>query len=585
MDSIGKADGQLPSERTPLLATPNSDRRLASAYSQQLSSAHEQLDSDIEDGQLDLDLARIVSGSSGIGIEPQVEEFIYPTIDVPRKRNSDSTLCDAAKHYEEESQSDGDTLHYESRYIGIGVFKFWTIFICVLLGYFIACFDSTLMASSHPVITSYFHASNSASWLSTAFLLTSTAFQPLFGRVSDTVGRRPIYLFVLIIFSLTTSWCALAQSIGSFIAARAISGLGAGGTMSLGMIIISDLVPIEDRGIYQSYLNLAFGTGSVSGAAFGGFLCDQLGWRWAFGIQVPYILILFIIAFIATPSDLGPNLAKSSEKTTWEIIKGFDIAGSFAITTTVALLILGVNLGGNVLSWSHPVVICSLILSIITMGFVVKIESHAARPVMPLSLLMSKPRGNLMFGNFFGAIAGNAVMFNVPLFFQAVTLDSPTNSGLRLAIPSIFVTIAAVSTGFIITWSRRLMPMVRVGAGCFLVGSICMSCIWKDIPEWASMLFITISSSGQGFGFPASTMCLLAASAQEEQAVVSTTLALWRNLGTVMGVALSSLILQNTLIAYLNQKVTGEDKAEIISTVRKSVQSILKLDKIHQVQG
>jgi MFS family permease len=88
-------------------------------------------------------------------------------------------------------------------------------------------FDSTLMASSHPVITSYFNASNSASWLSTAFLLTSTALQPLFGRVSDTIGRRPLYLLGLLFLSITTAWCALAQSIGSFIAARAFCGLGA----------------------------------------------------------------------------------------------------------------------------------------------------------------------------------------------------------------------------------------------------------------------------------------------------------------------------------------------------------------------
>jgi MFS family permease len=95
-------------------------------------------------------------------------------------------------------------------------------------------FDSTMMASSHPVITSYFNASNSASWLSTAFLLTSTSFQPLFGRVSDTIGRRPLYLAGLIFLAAMTGWCALAKSIGSFIAARAFCGLGAAGVLAMG---------------------------------------------------------------------------------------------------------------------------------------------------------------------------------------------------------------------------------------------------------------------------------------------------------------------------------------------------------------
>jgi MFS family permease len=87
----------------------------------------------------------------------------------------------------------------------------------------------TILASSHPVITSYFNASNSASWLSTAFLLTSTAFQPLFGRISDTMGRKPPFIFTLTVFLLATLWCALAQSMTEFIVARAFCGLGAGG--------------------------------------------------------------------------------------------------------------------------------------------------------------------------------------------------------------------------------------------------------------------------------------------------------------------------------------------------------------------
>lgn len=128
---------------------------------------------------------------------------------------------------------------------GISRSRFWFIFAEILLTYFIACFDGTIMASSHPVITSYFHASNSASWLSTAFLLTSSAFQPLLGRLSDSIGRKPPYVATMAIFCVATVWCALAQSMTSFILARAACGLGAGGMMTLGSIIVSDLVPIE----------------------------------------------------------------------------------------------------------------------------------------------------------------------------------------------------------------------------------------------------------------------------------------------------------------------------------------------------
>lgn len=117
--------------------------------------------------------------------------------------------------------------------IDISPTRFWIMYSPILFVYFVATFDSTLMASSHPVITSYFHSSNSASWLSTAFMLTSTTFQPLYGRVSDLIGRRPCWIFALVIFAAATVWCALAQSMTSFIMARAFCGLGAGGVVGM----------------------------------------------------------------------------------------------------------------------------------------------------------------------------------------------------------------------------------------------------------------------------------------------------------------------------------------------------------------
>lgn len=122
--------------------------------------------------------------------------------------------------------------------------RFWLIFMVVLINLFISAFDGTIMASSHPVITSDFNAANSASWLSTSFLLTSTTFQPLLGRLSDALGRKPLFVLCTLIFFLSVLWCALAGSIESFIAARAVCGIGAGGAGTLGSIITSDLVPI-----------------------------------------------------------------------------------------------------------------------------------------------------------------------------------------------------------------------------------------------------------------------------------------------------------------------------------------------------
>ncbi|KAF1927846.1 MFS general substrate transporter [Didymella exigua CBS 183.55] len=467
---------------------------------------------------------------------------------------------------------------------GVPPWRFRCVFGGIVMGYFVAMFDSTLMASSHPVITSYFNASNSASWLSTAFLLTSTSLQPLMGRLSDTIGRRPLYLAGLLLISLTTAWCAFAQSIGSFIAARAFCGIGAAGVLSMGNVMTNDLVSIQVRGTYQAYINLFYGGGSACGAAFGGFLCDKLGWRMTFAIQIPVFVLLLINAFLTTPSDLGPNLHARSGLGIRDALRGFDIAGSVLLTGSVAALILGLNLGGNVYSWKHPIVITALVAAGVAGSVLMYVEKHAKRAVMPLPMLFSRPRGSLVFNNFFAALGINTILFNAPLYFQAVKLESASVSGFRLGGPSVALTICGVSCGFIMTATGRMKWLIVVGTLSMLVGSVCLSVMWDGIPAWLATVFLIPSSVGQGLSFPATSLAVLATSTQEDQAVMTSTLLLWRSLGVVMGVSFSSLILQNSLTAYLNALVTGRHKDEIILTVRKSVRSIIDLDPKHQAQ-
>ncbi|KAF2121396.1 major facilitator superfamily domain-containing protein [Lophiotrema nucula] len=467
---------------------------------------------------------------------------------------------------------------------GISRTRFWFTFGGIIMSYFIAMFDSTLMASSHPVITSYFNASNSASWLSTAFLLTSTSLQPLFGRVSDTIGRRSIFLFGIILLAATTGWCAGAQSIGSFIVARAFCGFAAAAVLSMGGIMTNDMVSIEVRGIYQSYINLLYGGGSASGAAFGGFLCDKIGWRMTFAIQIPPLLVLFVVAFFSTPKDLGPQLMKTSGQGIVDALRGFDIAGSVLLTGSVAFLILGLNLGGNVFPWSHPLVITSLVVAALAGAALIRVEMRAARPVMPLAFLSSRPRGNLVFNNCLAQVGINTIIFNAPLYFQAVELESASTSGFRLAGPSVALTICGVSAGFIMTATGRMKELIVSGSMCMLIGSILLSNMWEGIPKWVATIFLVPASIGQGLSFPATSLAVLATSTQEDQAVVTSTLILFRSLGIVMGVSFSSLILQNCLAAYLDKFVTGKHKDEIILRVRKSVHAIRDLNPKHQSQ-
>lgn len=386
------------------------------------------------------------------------------------------------------------------------------------------------------------------------------------GRLSDTFGRKPLYVAGLVFLTATTAWCALANSIGSFIAARAFCGIGAAGMLSMGNVMTNDLVSIEIRGTYQAYINLFYGGGSACGAAFGGFLCDKLGWRMTFAVQIPVLLILLINAVITTPPSLGPNLAKRSGLGIRDAMKGFDIAGSILLMVSVAFLILGLNLGGNIYPWKHPIVIVSLIVALISSAILIRVESKAARAVMPLPMLFSQPRGNLVFNNFFAQIGMNTILFNAPLYFQAVKLESASVSGFRLAGPSLALTICGVSAGFVMTATGRMKWLIVVGSLSMLLGATCLSSMWDDIPAWLATIFLVPSSVGQGLSFPATSLAVLATSTQEDQAVMTSTLILWRSLGIVMGVSLSSLILQNALTLHLERLVTGRHKDEVRAT-------------------
>jgi hypothetical protein len=350
----GSHNGGDASERSALLSS-NQEGSSHGTISREDTLIDEETDEDIEANEFDNLLSRSESITTGLGIEPECQATAmlrgprkYSTVKSRHRSSSHAStrrksFASTNGSIREEVIEEGEEDKSESKspfLAGVSVTRFWLIFGGILVSYFVACFDSTIMVSSHPIITSYFESSNSASWLSTAFLLTSTSFQPLFGRLSDTIGRKPPYVFTMAVFLISTVWCGLAQSMISFIIARAVCGLGAGGMMTMGSIITSDLVPIEIRGAYQSYINIIFGVGSALGAALGGAIADHLGWRWEFGIQIPALVACLLIACFTVPRNLG--LADGvQKKSLWDAMKVFDYRGSILLTLSITFLILG----------------------------------------------------------------------------------------------------------------------------------------------------------------------------------------------------------------------------------------------------
>ncbi|OAR02268.1 hypothetical protein LLEC1_03280, partial [Akanthomyces lecanii] len=407
----------------------------------------------------------------------------------------------------------------------------------------------------------------------------------------------PLFLGALATFAAATLWCALAASMASLVAARALCGVGAGGTMLMGSIIMSDMIPIESRSTYLSYINIVVGLGSGLGATFGGTIAETIGWRWAFGTQVPPLLACLVVSLATIPYGLGLLGARES---LGQVMRGFDTTGAVLLTLAVSTLILGLNLGGNILPWTHSFVVTALMLFTVAFPAFLLTESRAAKPIMPLKFVTVRPHANLILSNFLGAYSPRFLPF-LSRSFSEQRFQSPqanlcvlntgryifkpaTSSGLQLMLLAVLSSAAGALTGVLITVTRRLKWPLVYAAVLYPSSIACLVCMQRSSSATVFLLALVPYALANGLQYTTTAVAVLATSTRDEQAVVMSALAIWRSLGTVLGVALSSLVVQNALLCYLNIFVRGPRREDVITLARTSVQKIAELEQPYQEQ-
>jgi MFS family permease len=282
------------------------------------------------------------------------------------------------------------------------------------------------------VIGSEFNAANTISWLTTSYLITSTAFQPLYGRFSDILGRRTCFFTATVTFLLGCLGCAVAPDIVSLNIARALTGLGGGGLMTMATIINSDMIPFQQRGMYQACQNVLHGFGSICGASVGGFIADSIGWRWCFLCQVPISIFAFVVGYLVLEKDRhekqGPGPISDDDPvpvSKWEQI---DLTGALLLVLGLSAQLAAMSMGGNNYPWSDVRVISALISSVILLMLFVMVELRTkAIPIMPMSML----RGTLAVSNLISNVGVGMVAY-------AVSLNLPMSGDDLELIPSAF---------------------------------------------------------------------------------------------------------------------------------------------------
>lgn len=398
------------------------------------------------------------------------------------------------------------------------------------VGLLLGSLDQTIVSTALTRISEQFHRVDLYSWVVTAYLLTSTASTPLYGKISDQFGRKRIFQGSIVVFLAGSALCGLSQSMYELIAFRAVQGIGAGGLMTLAFAIIGDVIAPRERGRYQGYFGAIFAVSSVIGPLVGGFLVDQASWRWVFYVNLPIGAVGLVLINRVLKMDHRPRRSK------------VDVAGSLLIVGGVSLLLVGVQVAGaaarmTTVAWAYLVPGVVLLLAF---GWW---ETRAPEPIIPLHLFRNRV---FAVSNTVGFIAGT-VMFGallfVPLYMQHVQGISPTSSGLRMLPMLAGVLLSSIVIGRAVSRYGRYKAYVVVGTAVLAAGVALMSTLSVSTGGWTLSGMLFVVGVGMGMFMQILVVAVQNAVPREYMGVGTAAVTFFRTLGGAIGAAVLGAVL------------------------------------------